>query len=520
MIRKIIAISLINWLIVTNLLAADKKEKNKGQDYEKEREIEKAVFMAAGVQDRVLRIGLVDCIAYALKNNSEILITRLEPKIKEDDVRIAKADFEPAFSFTPTLRDNSKPSSSVLGGANISKIRDLDFNAGLSGKLVTGTEYDLDFINEKYKSNSTYQTTNPYYVTEPKITITQPLFRDFGILVNSADIIIARNNKAQSEETFKETVMATITKAKVAYYNYVYYLENYAIAKFSLERARGLLEINKARYAKGLVSSVDLLEAETAMAQREKILISAESSLKKAEDDLKLVTNLVDDPEAWNARLELIDARAEFKAEKIDLLESLKDAFIYRPDYLSQKIDLKNKDIKIVVAKNALFPTVDLVGSFGLNGLGKDYQKALEDLRDEYKDWSVGLTVTIPWGGGERAKYDQKKLEKAQALLAFKRLEQNIILEVRDKVREVDIQMRQVEAARLLKEKENQNYKAQEERYAAGQVSLHDMLDYQEKLAQAELDYVKSLIDYNVAIFNLDKSQGLTLVRNNIKLEE
>ena len=520
MIRKIIAISLINWLIVTNILAADKKEKNKGQDYEKQREIEKAIFVAAGLQDRVLRIGLVDCIAYALKNNSEILLTRLEPKIKEDDVRIAKADFEPTLSLTPTLHENNKLSTSSVGGGGLSKSRDLDFNAGISGKLLTGTEYELEFTNEKYKSNSASQLLNPYYATEPKITITQPLFRDFGILVNTADIIIARNNKAQSEETFKDTVMAIITRTKVAYYNYIYYLDNYAIAKSSLERAKNLLEINRARYAKGLVSSVELLESESAVAQREKVLISAESSLKKAEDDLKLITNLINDPEAWNAKLELIDGKPEFKAEKINLQESLKNAFNYRPDYLSQKIDLKNRDIKTLTARNALFPTVDLVGSFGLNGLGEEYQKALEDMRDEYKDWSVGLTVTIPWGGEERAKYDQKKLEKAQALLAFKRLEQNIILEVRDKVREVDIQMRQVEAARLLKEKESQNYKAQEERYAAGQVSLHDMLDYQEKLAQAELDYIKSLIDYNVAIFNLDKSQGLTLAKNNVKLEE
>jgi len=46
------------------------------------------------------------------------------------------------------------------------------------------------------------------------------------------------------------------------------------------------------------------------------------------------------------------------------------------------------------------------------------------------------------------------------------------------------------------------------------------MLDYQDKLAQAELDYIKALIDHYVALINLDRSQGLTLVRNDIKLEE
>jgi outer membrane protein TolC len=45
-------------------------------------------------------------------------------------------------------------------------------------------------------------------------------------------------------------------------------------------------------------------------------------------------------------------------------------------------------------------------------------------------------------------------------------------------------------------------------------------LDYQDKLAQAELDYINALVEYNIALIDLDKSQGLTLAKNDIKLEE
>lgn len=520
--KKLLSALLINLLVFgSTSLAADKKD-NKTIDEARQREIEKTLFMASASQNRVLKIGLVDCIAYALKNNSEIKIERIEPKLKEEDVKIARADFEPTFATDFTLHDNTEIASSALQGAGTRSFnsQDVNLNASVFGKWVTGTEYNVEFLNQRYKSDSSFQVFNPYYVTEPKITITQPLFKGFGILVNRADIIIARNNRQVSTETFKDKVMDIISKAKIAYYKYIYYLGNFALLRASLERAEDLWEINKARYEKGLVSSVDLLETETAVAERQKSLLSAEGSLRKAEDDLKLITNLVDDPEVWNARLELIDGEPVFKEEKIDLLVCLKDAFTNRPDYNSQKIDLKNRDIKIVTAKNALFPTVDLITSFGLNGLGDEYKEALKNVNSNYPDWSVGFKIEVPWGGAERAKFDQRKLEKAQALLAFKRLEQNIILEVRDKARAVDIQMRQVKAASLSKEKEEQNYVAQKERYAAGQASTHDMLDYQEKLADAQLDYVKALIDYNIALINLDESQGLTLVKNNVKLEE
>ncbi len=172
--------------LVSSATAKDKL----GEAEERAGEIEKAIFMASGAQDRVLRIGLIDCIAYALKNNSEILIKRIEPKLKEDDVKIAKADFEPTFNADYTLHANTEQSTSTLYPGS-SKSRDLDFNAGVSGKLITGTEYNIDFLNERYKSSISIQSPNPYYATEPKITITQPLFKDFGILVNKADIIVA-----------------------------------------------------------------------------------------------------------------------------------------------------------------------------------------------------------------------------------------------------------------------------------------------------------------------------------------
>jgi outer membrane protein TolC len=462
---------------------------------------------------------LVDCILYTLKNNSEILIKRVEPQLRQADVAIANSDFEPVFTAQANLQDSTKISSSSLSGAGLSKSRELDLNAGVSGKFITGTEYSVDFNNTRYKSNSALQIINPYYETEPKITLTQPLFKDLGTKVNRAEILIARNNLLESQQGFEDKVMDTITAAITAYYKYIFYLESYSIEKLSLDRAQDLFEINKTRYGKGLLSSVDLLETEAASATRQKLLLAAETALKRAEDDLKLVTNLIDDPEVWNARIELVD-KPEFKSEDTDLLKSLENSFKYRPDYLAAKIDLGNRDIKVITSKNSRLPSVDLIGSFGLNGLDKDFQSALEKANLDHTDWSLGVKFSMPWGSGDRAKYDQRQLEKAQALLTFKRLEQNIILEVRDKVRLAKTNYRQVEVAIIAREKEDKNYQAQKERYAAGQVSTHDILDYQDKLAQAELDYIKALVDYNISLVNLDKSQGLTLVKNNIRLEE
>jgi len=511
--KRAVIILLIILLPFQSSFAAKKKDDDK-----RRREMEKAIFMAAGNQERLLKIGLIDCLAYALKNNSEIKIQKIDPFLKNDDIKAAQSEFEPTFKADFNYKDETTRSSNVLQGADTFQSKQADLNAGVSGKFVTGTKYNIDFFNQRYESDSLFQNINPYYKTEPQITITQPLFRNFGTTVNRAQIVIAGNNKEQSQDNFRDRVMMVVTNTKAAYYNYVLYLEAYAISRLALDRAKELLEINKARYAKGLLSSVNLLETEAAVLDKEKYVILAEYELKKAEDNLKLITNLVDDPELWNAKLELID-KPVFIFEEANLLESLKNAFNFRPDYKIAVVDLKNRDINIMLARNVLFPTLDLVGSYGVNGLGEDYSSAIGKTNPNYQDWSAGLKFTLPWGTGDRAKYDQRKLEKAQALLAFKRLEENIILDVRDKVRKVGSQEKQVVAAQLANDKEAQNYEAQKERYAAGYVSTHDLLDYQDKLAQAELDLVKAVVNYKIDYANLEKAQGITLVKNDIKLE-
>ena len=481
---------------------------------------DKEAFISSAKEKKVLQIGLVDCIAFALKNNSEIKIKRIEPKIKEDDVRIEKSDFEPTLNLDATYGDSKRQSTlSSLFGPSTTTSTTAQFNAGIEGEFITGTKYNLDFKNTKYKSNSSVQVLNPYYQSDAVVTITQPLLKGAGIIVNKADIIIAQNNKGKSVEEFKNEVMDILSKTKIAYYDYIFFIRRHKIASIYLDWTRQLLDIVKARYAKGEASSVDVIELESAVAEREKDLVFYESALKKSEDELKFITNLVDDENLWNAEIEPID-QPELLIQKADLVKSLEDAFQYRPDYIAKKIELKSKDIKVQVAKNALFPTVDLVGSLGLNGLGDKYREALNKIDDrDYRDWSVGVEISIPWGGGDRADFNKKKLEKMQELLALKRLEQNIILDVRDKVREIDIQYRQVEATKLVVEKQTENYAAQEKRYKAGELNTHDLLDYRFRLELAKLQHLKALIDYNIALINLDKAQGLTLVKNDITLE-
>lgn len=482
---------------------------------------DKEAFIVSGGVDKTLELGTVDCVAMALKNNSEINVKRISPLIEDANVLIQKARFEPSISFDFTMEDNTELStSSSLLSMNPSKARTNIFNLGYDQKLVTGTELGINFYNTRLGSNSPVQSMNPYFDSEAEVTITQPLLKGFGILVNKADFLIAKNNKLRSRQDFAQEVINVVTNVKRSYYDLQYNREQYRIAETSVKRVQSLHEINKEKYAKGLASDVDLLESESEVARMEEALAAAEGAVKSAEDNLKLITNLVDSVEFWNAKIVLLD-KISYEKYDPELVDAVLKAFGHRPDYESAKIDLYNKDISVAFNKNGVLPTLDLVGSYGLNGLGKNFQKDMGHVGGgKYDNWVIGVSVNIPLFNDEgKGNYQKSKLQKEQSLISFKRLEQEIILEVRDAVRNVDIKYRMLEASIKSKTSQEKNYTAQEERFKAGLVSTHDIIDYQERLARAELNYIKSVMDYKTSLIELARVEGMTLLNENITID-
>ena len=489
---------------------------------EEVRPFDKEAYLKSAAIPTELRINMVDCVAMALKNNSEILIRRISPLIADANVRTEKGKFEPKFSFDFQNEFDVDNSDSPLFGPDPTKTRTGVFNFGYDEKLVTGTRLSVDFNNTRTSSNMNplIQSVNPMYDSKATVTVVQPLLKGFGIIVNKADFLIAKNNKKKSVQDLAKELISVLTDVKKSYYDFQYSQELYKVALASLKRAQDLYDINKERYGKGLASNVDILQSEAEVARLEQLLLAAENIMKLSEDNLKFITNLVDDPGLWNASIVLLD-ELKYEKREPDLIEAITKAFVHRPDYEAAKLDLKNRDITVIYNRNGMLPTLDLTGSLGFNGLGNTYEKDLGHVGGgKYQDWMVGASVKMPlFNDEEKGKYEKAKFEKQQALIAFKRLEQKMILEVRDAVRTIDIKYRMLEASQKSRKAEAENYDAQDTRFRAGLVSTLDMRDYQERLARAEANLVKSEIDYNVALLDLSKAQGTMLIEDNIKIE-
>ena len=482
---------------------------------------DKQAFISSADKKKTLELSMIDCITYALEKNTEIKIKKIDPIIANYGIRKANGVFEPSLKGYFEYDETNNPGLYPLLTGNIEdRSRRVDLNAGVEGKLVTNTRYDINFNNNRNNSNSILQRFHPNYESSFSGSIIQPALKDFfGMGRDQANIVIAKNNREISDQSFEQGIIDTVTRVISIYYDYLHHIGRYEIGEHALERSEKLCDIIKQRYGKGLVSSIELLESEAGVAKREEVLLVFERSLLKSEDDLKLETNLVDDPAYWNADLHATD-KPLFEIKKVALVESIKEAFEGRTDHKSAMIGLKNKDIAIKTAVNNLLPTVDVIGTYAVNGLGDTYSNSFDQVEDgKHRSWSAGVAVKIPFGfSKEIGDYKISKLQKEQAILAFSRLEQRIILEVRDAVRNVDIAERSVKANKKTLHAEGKTYEAAKERFSAGHISTHDMLQYQESYDLASLGFLDAVIKYNKALVFLEKTKGTTLTANNIKI--
>jgi outer membrane protein len=472
--------------------------------------------------DNQIRLSLQECVSLALESNLNVRIQRIDPRIQGALLTKAKGSFDPSASFGPTISRSEEPSSTpFLTGADVRTSESQGVSLGINDPIATGGSYGLSFDSNRSESNSELQTLNPAYRSGLTLNVTQPLLDGFGIGVNRSSITIARNNQDISILRLKSQLIGTLSEVQDAYWGLVFELENLKVQELALKQAEDLLAINQQFKEVGKATVSDILQAQAAVASREADVIAARDSVKDAEDNLKRITNMIQDEALWDAAIVPVDAPTTEEVE-VDLEESVAAALKNRPEYTQAELDLQNSDIYVKLAKNRRLPTLDLEGSYTLNGLGGDLDEPLSQVGGtDYRSWFVGLALRMPLGErGARADLKRSQFEKEQKLLALKDLEQQIVADVRGAVRQLETDRKRIEATKVAENLAKQVLKTEEEKYNLGLSTSYELLQFQASLATATKNRLRAVIDYRKSMVYLNQALGITLENLDIQMEE
>jgi len=493
-------------------------------------------------EEEVLSLSLEECVLKALKNNLNVAVESFNPEIADISLTRAKEFFMPSLGLGYGNEQNQSPPYWWLQGADTITTKLSDYSVSLTQQIPTGGNFSLSLSSYRSDTNQSYQLLNPRYGSTLRFDFSQPLLKNFGFNISRKEIIVARNNRDISLNQFKSVLLETISSVQEAYWNLVYTIEDFKVKKQSLQLARDLLAKNKKEVEVGKLAPIEVLNAETVVASREADILQAESLIKSSEDLLKTIINLSGEKGFKPVIIVPVD-KPEFIKKEISLEEALKIAVESRPDLMMTKIDIKTKELNLGVARNHMLPELNFQVSYwspGISGdrllylddnpfsgvvVGKEKGSATDSFRDAFKllynNWTIGLTLSLPLSNLlTRAEYAQAQVEIDQALSKLKNLEQQIFLEIRNAVRDIETNAKRFQAYRLARELAEKRLEAEEKKLYVGLTTNYFVLQYQEELANARSMELKSLIDFNLSWAKLEKSMGISLENRNIKISQ
>ncbi len=455
----------------------------------------------------------------------------------------------PVSSYDPSIVASigAEHQTTPLANQQIYGVPSLQSNTGqasvtYSQSFPTGTSFTVEFNNSRQTTNSPFFNLSPVLNSMYRFSFQQQLLAGFGFGPNLRYLTIAKNNKKISDIAFKDQVTATITQIKNIYWDLVNAYEQARVNEQSLEFAQQSLDNARKQLHLESVPAMDVMRAEAEVSKRDQDLTVARTSLQLQELLIKnALTRSLDDPVLESVPVVPVD---HFETVETQATEAVQDliaqALRGRPELAESDVDLVNRQISGKAARNALLPSLALVGFYGGSGLAgplnpiynlptpnssnvpTDYSGALQNaFNNSSPDYYIGLNLNIPLRN-RVAKADQyrSELEYRQAELRREQLRKQIRIEVRNAQYALEQSGARVGAARKARDLAQRTFEIMQKEQTLGAGSTFQTMTAQRDLSIAELDMVTAMTIYEKAKVELDRATGTTLEHNGIRVQD
>ncbi|MGH9389353.1 MAG: TolC family protein, partial [Vicinamibacteria bacterium] len=409
--------------------------------------------------------------------------------IASEDETVAWGAYDPQLDGQFTYDSIEEPSNFNLNvGVTQSENYRTGGDVGFTGLVpFLGSSYELRFDSLQDDNNSSNTRFDPTLASHFILSLAQPLLKDLFFNDEWTKVQTSYLTSESALDNFRKQVMDTVKEIASDYWILIANEEKARVAEKSLERARALLEQTKTQFEVGVISKVEVVESEAGVADREFNLILAQNAYRKSQDDL--IDVVLGRHFAAVSTLEIAptDRPEDYVSYEIDVEESARKAFAHRPELAVKRKEFEQRELELAFARNQRLPQLDFVVSYGNRGLAGDGNEKACNFVDNTPNPSnpggvsdralcLANAATITSGYGEtfdgfftpdaseqvtvgavfsipipntsaRATASKRELELRKTRSELARLEQDIILEVRKSVRDLESAQQGIRAA-------------------------------------------------------------------------
>ena len=474
-------------------------------------------------------LTLEEATARALERNLELAVERLNPQTFDLTIARLRAAYQPTATSQFNQRATTQPPTNQLNGGNIVQNDTTDFNAGILQALPWGGgDVTFQFNNRKQVTSNIFANFNPTYTSNFNLAFAQPLLRGFVIDNNRQQLRVTAINRDISEIQLRGTIATTLSAVRNAYWELLYAIDAVEVARGSLTLAEKLVEDNQTRVEIGTMAPLDVVQAQAEAATRRQAVAQTEATWRTGELSLKrLIVNGTDDP-LWRASINPAD-RPVFAPEPLNVESAVREALQSRTDLAQARRQIEANDTTMRFMRNETLPNLDLIASYGAQGLGGTqfirqgsglgstvigtvpggFSDALRTLTGvNYPTWNFQLNVSYPLGTtAAGANYARARIQLNQSTAQLRALELQVATEVTNAALQVESSLTRYDAATVARQLAETRLQAEQSRFEVGLSTNFFVVQAQRDLATAQSSELRALLDYRRALVDFERAQ-------------
>ncbi|HTR36128.1 MAG TPA: TolC family protein [Bryobacteraceae bacterium] len=518
-----------------------------------------------------MELSLQQALSMALANNKDIESSRIDKQESDYNLEAALGAFDPRMDINNYWEQQINPIASTLGGSATGAVLNKTWltDPGVTQPIPWfGGSVKTDLSSANSYSNNTFLSLNPQYPASLNLSYTQPLWRNLLYDSNRHQIDVAKKNRFLSDEQFRQRVMTVVAQTEQAYWELAYAYNNLQVQLEAVRIGVQQDESNRRQEQQGLLAPIDVVAAQTQLANFEVVAYTAQSALTSAENALKaLILPDRGDP-LWHEALTPVTL-PEVNAPSIPLGDAIAEALANRPELAQVKLsaEINEKDVRYY--RDQTKPQVDLTAFYTRAGLAgillpagpNPFLAGFGPLTNQVNELSAlaGLpalppvsfgTATLPqalvggygqslsniWAGNfptteiqlrvslplrnrtAEANLSKSVAETRRIRNQRQQVEETIESGVRDTIENMQMAQLRLQAAQVARESAEEQYQSEQRQFQAGTSTLFLVQQRQATMIAARSQERRSQADMSEAISAYRLATGSILTERNIQL--
>ena len=350
---------------------------------------------------------------------------------------------------------------------------------------ISGTYANAD------KKTSTASTTPETLTDKYQLTLSQNLY-DAGY----NELEIARSKILFNDEViqFKITLQSLILEAIEGYLTVINYEKYLEANQKNYDSVLKVFEETKTRFDIGSATLYDLQNAEASFAIASSNLFAAEQNVQISNKSFKRVVGL-----------QAINLEDQLNINNlVNLSNTIETAMDQNLNLLLAKSDIENKKILLLKEKKSKKPSLDISGTAEYSDSGRF------DSGTELTQGSVALTLTIPLYQKDQDNSNIRKYHSQilQSEIYLEDFRADILILIYNTYKDLQISESNMSSNQIVIQSIETSLNSLNEEYNIGTKTITDLVNEEEKLLNANVNYLNSKKNYLTNYFKLKSLDG------------